>query len=98
LRHIKVHAGGAFRFDRYSKRRLAMTKSILAILMAVAASAIFTLADSASAASKKKVSFEQAWKLCKAELDRDKVPNTTGQSNERYIRGGACMKKHGYEL
>jgi len=76
-----------------------MTKNVLAVLTAILVAAVFTVADNASAATKKKkVSFEQAWKLCKAELDRDKIPTTTGQSNERYIRGGACMKRYGYEL
>jgi hypothetical protein len=56
------------------------------------------IAANASAATKKKVTFEQAWKLCKAELDREKIPNTTGHANERYIRGGACMKRYGYSL
>ena len=75
-----------------------MTKIALAVLAAVLVAATFTASDNAFAATKKKVSFEHAWKLCKAELDRDKVANTTGQSNERYIRGGACMKKYGYDL
>lgn len=75
-----------------------MTKTVLAILTAVSIAAVFATVDSAAAAKKKKVSFEQAWKLCKAELDRDKIPTTTGQSNERFIRGGACMKRYGYEL
>ena len=75
-----------------------MTKTMLAVFSVVVIGAAFTMADTVSAASKNKVSFERAWKLCKAELDRDKIPNTTGQSNERYIRGGACMKKYGYEL
>jgi len=75
-----------------------MTKTILAIVTAVSIAAVFATTDTAAAAKKKKVSFEQAWKLCKAQLDREKIPTTTGQSNERYIRGGACMKKYGYEL
>jgi len=49
-------------------------------------------------ASAKKMSFEQAWKSCKAELDREKIPGTTTQSNARFLRGGACMKRHGYNL
>jgi hypothetical protein len=48
-------------------------------------------------ASAKKMSYEQAWKSCKAELDREKIPSTT-TSNARYLRGGACMKRHGYNL
>ena len=73
-------------------------KYTLFVTLLAATAAGFAFVDSASAASKKKVSFEKAWQLCKAELDKDKIPTTTGQSNERYIRGGACMKKYGYEL
>jgi len=53
--------------------------------------------DVASAA-KKKLTFEQAWAHCKAQLDKDKVYGTTLQGNERFIRGGACMKNLGYSL
>jgi hypothetical protein len=31
-------------------------------------------------------------------MDREKIPNTTGASNERFMRGGACMKHYGYNL
>lgn len=77
-----------------SKRKLFVT------LLATTVAAGFALIDNASAASKKKkVTFEQAWKLCKAELDDAKIPTTTGSNmNERYIRGGSCMMKYGYKL
>ena len=73
-------------------------RKLFATLLAIMTVVGFVFSDNASAASKKKVSFEQAWKLCKAELDKDKIPNTSGMANERYIRGGACMKKYGYDL
>jgi hypothetical protein len=46
---------------------------------------------------KKKVTYEQAWKPCKEQLDMEKIPGTT-TLNERYLRGGACMKKYGYKF
>ena len=64
----------------------------------VALGLALSVAGYASAATKKKVTFEKAWKLCKAELDRDKIPATSAMSNERFIRGGACMKRYGYDL
>ena len=75
-------------------------QTIIFVLLAVAVATAVGFSDNAAAASKKKkVSFEQAWKLCKAELDKANIPTTTGSSmNERYIRGGACMKKYGYDL
>jgi len=74
---------------------MSIVKSTVVAFAAAAIAGTIGLSDSASAA--KKVSFEKAWKLCKAELDKDKVPQTT-TSNERFIRGGACMKKYGYEF
>jgi hypothetical protein len=57
-----------------------------------------TWASGASAAKREKsVSFERAWALCKAELDREKIPGP-GISNDRYIRGGGCMARYGYRL
>ena len=41
-------------------------------------------------------SYEQAWKLCKALLDKEKIPAMN--TNVRYLRGGACMKKFGYDF
>jgi hypothetical protein len=50
------------------------------------------------ALAKKKISYNQAWKICKDQMDKDKIPGTTGQSNERYTRGAGCMKKYGYKI
>jgi hypothetical protein len=70
-----------------------------AIALAIATSFGFVFADTASAAPKgKKLTFEQAWKFCKQKLDKEGVPNTMGAPNERYIRGGACMKSLGYRI
>lgn len=49
-------------------------------------------------AAKKKMTYEQAWAYCKAKLDKEKAYGTTLQGNERFIRGGACMKDLGYNL
>lgn len=71
------------------------TKMLVGLLATTIA---VTLANGASAAKReKRVSFEQAWALCKAELDREKIPGP-GISNDRYIRGGACMARYGYRL
>ncbi len=75
-----------------------MTKSSFAILAAVLAIVTVTIADDASAASKKKLTYEQAYAKCKAIIDKEGTPGTTTQANVRYTRGGACMKKYGYKL
>ena len=72
-------------------------KLVLAAIVAFGIAGALGFAGDASAATKKKVTYEQAWKLCKAELDKEKIPTTTDAgTNERYLRGGACMKKYGY--
>lgn len=76
---------------------MALGRKILVTLIAVGIGGALGFAGDASAATKKKVTYEQAWKLCKAELDKEKIPSTT-TSNERYLRGGACMKKYGYDF
>jgi hypothetical protein len=70
----------------------------LSSFMAIAIAASIGSVDNASAASTKKLTYEEAWTHCKAIMDREKIPNTTGASNERFMRGGACMKHYGYNL
>lgn len=75
---------------------MAYSTKMLAGLLAIAIAVTWT--SGASAAKREKtVSFERAWALCKAELDREKIPGP-GISNDRYIRGGACMARYGYRL
>jgi len=74
------------------------SKAMLGGFLAIAIGVAIGSADYASAASTKKLSYEEAWQHCKAVLDREKIPNTTAASNERFVRGGACMKHYGYNL
>jgi len=71
---------------------------ILATTLAAALVAAFGLTDTASAATKKKLTYEQAYAKCKSIMDKEGTPGTSTQSNVRYTRGGACMKKYGYKL
>ena len=73
------------------------SKAALGSLLAIAMGVAIGSADYASAASTKKLSYEEAWTKCKAIMDRQKTPTTT-TSNERFVRGGACMKHYGYNL
>jgi hypothetical protein len=55
------------------------------------------LAENASAKTKK-LTYEQAWDVCKKEMDKMGIFGTSTQANERHTRGAACMKKHGYKI
>ena len=57
------------------------------------------LAESAFAKTKtKKLTYEQAWDVCKKEMDKMGIFGTSTQANERHTRGAGCMKKHGYRI
>lgn len=75
----------------------AKTKLFVTLAAVALAAALGFTADASAATKKKKVTYEQAWKLCKAQLDKEQIPGTT-TSNERYLRGGACMKNYGYDF
>ena len=76
---------------------MALKSKVLTTLFAAALVGAFGFGGDASAKTKK-VSYDQAWKICKDQMDKDRIPGTTGQSNERYTRGAACMKKYGYTI
>jgi hypothetical protein len=93
--------GGYEQFVRIhlSKEEIMPSKNkLLVALLAVAVAAAIGFADNALAASKKKLTYEEAWQRCKAFLDKQGAWGTGLQANERYTRGGACMKKYGYRI
>ena len=71
---------------------------MLTLLVAGAFVAAFGLADDALAAKKKKLTYEQAWDVCKKEMDKMGIFGTSTQANERHTRGAACMKKYGHKI
>jgi hypothetical protein len=74
-----------------------MSKSkIFIALLAVTFAAPLGFADNASAA--KKLTYDQAWAVCKAKMDKAGVYGTGLQANERYTRGAGCMRKYGYRI
>ena len=75
-----------------------MSKSnMLIAVCAVTLAAPLGFVDTASAA-KKKVTYEQAWQKCKAELDKSGTWGTGLAANERHTRGAGCMRKYGYRI
>jgi len=73
---------------------MSKTKIVLTLL-AVTFAAPLGLADKASAAQKK-VTYEQAWKICLDDLNKENVPGTMSMANDRYIRIEGCMMRYGY--
>jgi hypothetical protein len=54
----------------------------------------------ATAQNKKKISYEEAFKRCKAFMDKEKGSlgaGTTSDANKA-TRGASCMKRFGYRL
>ena len=71
-------------------------KALIAFLT-IAMAAAPGIVVNASAATKKKLSYEQAWAHCNALLDQEKTPgDLVGHS--RTFRGSACMHKYGYRI
>jgi len=68
------------------------------ILVALCAFALATGCEIASAATKKKLSYEEAWAHCKSLLDQEKQPGDQSSGNHRFFRGTACMHKYGYKI
>ena len=50
--------------------------------------------------AQKKISYEEAFKRCKAFMDKETgaMARTTTTTTERTARGAACMQKFGYRL
>ena len=71
---------------------------LFAALLAATVVGVFCVADSASAATKKKLTYDEAYARCKAIMDKEGTPGTSTQANVRHTRGAACMKKYGHKL
>ena len=65
------------------------------LVIALPLAAAFTLAAASDAFAAKKMSYEQAWTTCKAQLDKT-VPGD--QASARHSAGASCMRSHGYRL
>jgi hypothetical protein len=54
------------------------------------------LAQAKKASAKKQLTYEQAWETCKKFVDMGVW--SWDQTQQRYARGAACMKKYGYKI
>ena len=65
--------------------------------MVVLSSAVLVLSGVPDASAQKKLSYENAYAKCKADLDRT-YPSGSTSTTGRNTRGAACMKQMGYQL
>lgn len=72
---------------------LKSNRQFLAVALPLAAA--FAFAATSDALAAKKLSYEQAWATCKAQIDKT-IPGD--QQTSRASAGGGCMKKYGYRL
>jgi hypothetical protein len=71
-----------------------MAKSVGIISSSIAV-ALLVANPGFAVAKNKKLTLDQAWAVCKAEIDRN---ITKGNEHGRYAAGGACMMRHGYRI
>jgi hypothetical protein len=79
------------------KRFMSNKHKALVTVLTIAIAAASGIVVNASAATKKKLSYEEAWAHCKALLDKEKTPGDL-VGNWRTFRGSACMHKYGYKI
>ena len=65
------------------------------LVIALPVAAVFTFAAAPDAVAQKKMSYDQAWAACKAQIERT-VPGD--QQAARATAGAGCMQKYGYQL
>jgi hypothetical protein len=74
-----------------------MMRAISVFGVIVLSAGTLVLAGVSGAVAQKKLSYEQAYARCKQEVDKI-YQIGSGDVTGRALRGGACMKQHGYNL
>jgi hypothetical protein len=76
------------------------SKMVLYCAAALSIPALLVVTTPASAQKKQKISYEEAFKRCKAFIDKEKGGLAHSTTNEltRTSRGAACMQKFGHRL
>ena len=65
------------------------------VLIPLTLVALFVIVYPAGSFAKgKKYTLDQAWAICKAEIDKTVPRDASG----RYAAGGACLLQHGYKI
>ena len=74
-----------------------MARTLYRLAIVVPCAVLLALPGAASAEKAKKLSYEQAWAQCKAEVVKS-IPNDNLNTAGRSAAGGACMHRYGYRL
>jgi hypothetical protein len=77
-----------------------LKSNMLRVALAASVCAVIAVPSIASAQKARKITYEQAFKRCKAFIDREKggLAHSTTNEMTRTRRGAACMQKFGYKL
>jgi hypothetical protein len=76
------------------------SKATLCVAIALSFSALLVVPASAQQKTAKKISYEEAFRRCKAFMDKEKGSlgaGTTSDANKS-TRGASCMRRFGYRL
>jgi hypothetical protein len=66
------------------------------VIAAISVGVLLSNAQLAAAKTKAKPTYEQAWALCTAQMDRNHI--LKADAGQRYAAGAACMLHHGYRI
>jgi hypothetical protein len=65
-------------------------------MVALSFAGVLVIFGASDASAQKKMSYEQAYRICKQQVDR--TYPTSLETTGRYLHGGACMKQYGFNL
>ena len=65
-------------------------------MVALSLAGVLVIFGAPDASAQKKLTYEQAYRQCKKQVDRT-YPTAT-ETTGRYLHGGACMKQLGFDL
>jgi hypothetical protein len=77
---------------------MGMSNRTRCVIVAVSSAIAFGAVQSAVAKTKeaKKPTYEEAWALCTAQLNRNHI--LVNEAGQRYAAGAACMLHYGYRI
>jgi hypothetical protein len=71
---------------------------LLGAALALSVAMAFAAADTAEAAKKRKLTYEQAYEKCKGQINKEVTGGAQTSPSQRYSAGAGCMRKYGYRI